>query len=367
MKYSIEINKIIEGAIKLDKQKVENYTKLLIEKLIKDDDMRSAKKISDLLQKNTDNTLVGMSTSKIFKTPVDFESRISMADIVMPNDEKGNVVLSHKNKQELNSFLLSYKKSDQLHSLGIDIPNTIIMYGPPGCGKTMCANYIANKLDLPLIIARLDSMISSYLGTTAKNIRNLFEYAQKTPCVLFLDEFDAIAKARDDNNELGELKRVVNSLLQNIDSLNGNTLLVAATNHEELLDKAIWRRFNYKLKIDLPDFESRKEIIKLFIKDIMVLGDKELEIITLLTDGMSGAEIEQVITKSIQKSIVYEYELKVLDILNEIFDLKLGSEENLDIKEKLKYLRELDKKNFSYATLGEIFNLSKTKVSNLLK
>ncbi|EGT0680524.1 AAA family ATPase [Clostridium perfringens] len=367
MKYSIEINKIIEGAIKLDKVKVENYTKLLIEKLINDDDTKAAKKLSDLLQKHTDNSLTGMSISKIFKTPVDSESRIPMADIIMPNDGRLNVVLSEKNEHDLNSFLLSYKKSDKLHSLGIDIPNTIIMYGPPGCGKTMCANYIANKLNLPLIVARLDSMISSYLGTTSKNIRNLFEYAQKTPCVLFLDEFDAIAKARDDNNELGELKRVVNSLLQNIDSLGGNTLLIAATNHEELLDKAIWRRFNYKLKIDFPDYESRKKIINLFIKDIITLNDKELDILTLLTKGMSGAEIEQIITKSIQKSVIYEYELKLVDFLNEILDLKLGNDTQLDVKEKIKYLRELNEKKFSYSTLGEIFSLSKTKVSNLLK
>lgn len=371
MKYSIEISKIIEGAMKLDKTKVENYTKLLIDKLEKDEDMRAAQKLNNILQRNSEGCLNGMSVSSIFKTPVDMESRIAMADVIMPNDNSKEIILSSKNEKELNSFLLSYKKSDELYSLGIDIPNTIIMYGPPGCGKTKCANYIAKKLELPLIVARLDSMISSYLGTTAKNIRTLFEFAQKNPCVLFLDEFDAIAKARDDNNELGELKRVVNSLLQNIDSLDRNTLLVAATNHEELLDKAIWRRFNYRLKVDLPDFEARKKLIILFIKSVIEIDDKALEMLGILTEGMSGAEIEEVINKTIQKSIVFEQSLKVNDVFNEIIEFKgvfendIGTKENL--KEKIKYLRSIDEKLFSYAAIGRVFELSKSQVSNLLK
>lgn len=371
MKYSIEISKIIEGAMKLDKTKVENYTKLLIDNLGKDGDERAAKKLSDILQKNRDATLSGMSMSSVFKTPVDMESRISMADVIMPNDNSNEIILSEKNQKELDSFLLSYKKSDELFSLGIDIPNTILMYGPPGCGKTKCANYIAKKLELPLIVARLDSMISSYLGTTSKNIRTLFEFTQKNPCVLFLDEFDAIAKARDDNNELGELKRVVNSLLQNIDSLGRDTLLVAATNHEELLDKAIWRRFNYKLKIDIPDANARKKLIKLFNKGVINFNEKELELLSLVTDGMSGADLEEVINKAIQKSVIYEYELKINDIFNEIFSLKLNIKEDMDLKEvlkeKVRYLRNIDEKAFSYQNIANILNVSKTQVSGLLK
>lgn len=371
MKYSIEISKIIEGAMKLDKAKVESYTKLLVDKLEKDGDGRAAQKLNNIIQKNMECTLNGMSVSSVFKTPVDFESRIAMADVIMPNDNSKEIVLSERNEKELNSFLLSYKKSDELYSLGIDIPNTIIMYGPPGCGKTKCANYIAKKLELPLIVARLDSMISSYLGTTAKNIRTLFEFAQKNPCVLFLDEFDAIAKARDDNNELGELKRVVNSLLQNIDSLGRDTLLVAATNHEELLDKAIWRRFNYKLKVELPDLDARKKLIILFVKGLIEFEEKELDLLGLFSQGMSGAELEEIVNKSIQKSIVYGYQLKISDIYNEIFDIKLNTSNIKDskeiLKEKVKYLRNIDEKAFSYQNIANIFNVSKSQVSGLLK
>ena len=162
-----------------------------------------------------------------------------------------------------------YQNADKLHSLGINVSNSLLLYGPPGCGKTKCAYLFAKQLNLPLVIARLDSLISSYLGTTAKNIRSLFEFAQKMPCVLFLDEFDAIAKARDDTNELGELKRVVNSLLQYIDAMSKDSLILAATNHDQLFDPAIWRRFDYKLEIELPDREAVAELITLFANNLL--------------------------------------------------------------------------------------------------
>lgn len=113
------------------------------------------------------------------------------------------------------------------------------MYSPPGCGKTSAARYLASELKLPLITAWHDTLISSLLGNTAKNIHHIFEYAKKQPCILFLDEFDAIAKARDDAHEMGELKRVVNSLLQNIDDFLQEGILIAATNHAKMLDTAV--------------------------------------------------------------------------------------------------------------------------------
>src|SRR4029077_10470965 len=106
---------------------------------------------------------------------------------------------------------------------------SLLIYGPPGCGKTQLARHVAEELHLPLLTARVDTIVSSYLGNTSKNIRSLFEHAMARPCVLFLDEFDAIAKLRDDQHELGELKRVVISLLQNIDALDSSITLIPAT------------------------------------------------------------------------------------------------------------------------------------------
>ena len=256
MKYSIEIGKIIEGALKHDQAKVINYTKQLVSKLEKDNDSRSAAKFQRILSAQAESALTPMNSSNSITIPVDTESRMDLADIIYPYQNDIEVILSKRNEEKLDSFILSYQNADKLNSLGINGSNSLLLYGPPGCGKTKCAYLIAKKLNLPLVVARLDSLISSYLGTTAKNIRSLFEFAQKMPCVLFLDEFDAIAKARDDNNELGELKRIVNSLLQNIDTMSKDSLILAATNHQQLLDPAIWRRFDYKLEIELPDRDA---------------------------------------------------------------------------------------------------------------
>ena len=261
MKYSIEIGKIVEGALKHDMTKVLNYTRQLVTKLENDEDARSAAKFQRLLSAQAETALMPMGSSSSYSIPVDVESRMNLADIIYPDQNDIKVVLSKRNAEKLESFILSCQNAEKLNSVGIDVPNSLLLYGPPGCGKTKCAYLIAKQLSLPLVIARLDSMISSYLGTTAKNIRSLFEFTQKMPCVLFLDEFDAIAKARDDNNELGELKRVVNSLLQNIDTMSKDSLILAATNHHQLLDSAIWRRFNYKLEIELPDKDAIAELI----------------------------------------------------------------------------------------------------------
>ena len=190
--------------------------------------------------------------------------------------------------------------------MGIGVSNTLLLYEPPGCGKTKCAYLVAKQLNLPLVVARLDSLISSYLGTTAKNIRSLFEYAQRTPCVLFLDEFDAIAKARDDSNELGELKRVVNSLLQNVDAMSGDSLLLAATNHEHLLDPAVWRRFDYKLEIELPDEDAIIKMIDLFTNGAGDLTEKKKREIANAFQGLSGADIEEILRKSLRNAIIHD-------------------------------------------------------------
>lgn len=138
----------------------------------------------------------------------------------------------------------------------------------------------------------------------------------------FLDEFDAIAKARDDSNELGELKRVVNSLLQNVDAMSNDSLLIAATNHDKLLDSAVWRRFEYKLRIELPDTNAIIEMIDLFTRKGHNLNDKEkIELATALS-GLSGANVEEILVKAMRKAIIHERAVEKSDYYDEIFSFK---------------------------------------------
>lgn len=372
MKYSIEVGKIVEGALKHDYAKVVNYTKQLIIKLEEDDEMRAANKFSKLLTAQNEATLSAMGIEKGAQVPVDTESRTALADIIYPDENKYEVILSKSNEDKLKSFILSYKNADKLNSLGIGVSNSLLLYGPPGCGKTKCAYLIARELNLPLVVARLDSLISSYLGTTAKNIRTLFEYAQKMPCVLFLDEFDAIAKARDDSNELGELKRVVNSLLQNVDSMSSDSLLLAATNHEKLLDSAVWRRFDYKLEVELPDSEAIEEMIDLFAAKTIELSQKEKTELSTIFKGLSGASIEEIIKKAIRNSVIEGKEFCKKSIYDEFFIYKNILPQNCDNEKeimeiKAKYLRNCNEKIFSLQIIADILGSSKTTISKLVK
>ncbi len=372
MKYSIEIGKIVEGALRHDQLKVMNYTKQLIEKLEADSETRAATKFKKILTAQNDKVLTVMENSKGYAVPVDSESRTTLAEVIYPDDNDMEVVLSQKNETELNSFILSYNNADKLHAIGLNVSNTLLLYGPPGCGKTKCAYLIAKQLKLPLVLARLDSLISSYLGTTAKNIRMLFEFAQKMPCVLFLDEFDAIAKARDDSNELGELKRVVNSLLQNVDSMSSDSLLLAATNHEQLLDIAVWRRFEYKLEIELPDLDAIARLINVFTHNIVSLKEKDKKELALALIGLSGAEIEEIVTKALRTSVIHDRPFSKLNIYEELFIFKnIVPQTCYNDKEMLKlkanYLRDCNKKTFSLQVIADILGSSKTTIQKLVK
>lgn len=372
MKYSIEIGKIVEGALKHDQLKVINYTKQLISKLEEDNETRTVSKFKKILSAQNETTLTAMGVWNDSLVPVDSESRVALADVIYPDENYVDVILSKNNADKLNSFILGYKNADKLNAMGIGVSNALLLYGPPGCGKTKCAYLVAKQLNLPLIVARLDSLISSYLGTTAKNIRSLFEYAQKTPCVLFLDEFDAIAKARDDSNELGELKRVVNSLLQNVDAMSSDSLLLAATNHEQLLDPAVWRRFDYKLKIELPDEDAIIKMVDLFTNESKVLSQKETKEIASAFRGLSGADIEEIVKKAFRNAIIHERDFSKLNIYEELFVFKNILPQNISsakeiLKIKAKFLRSCDKKVFSLQNIAEILGSSKTTIQKLIK
>lgn len=373
MEYSSEVLKIVEGALKSDKAKVSNYTKLLIEKLKDNNETRLANGFLKLLS-NSSVTLSQMSASDSMKVPIDQESRLPMADVLQPlQAEDIKIVLNKTANKQVAKFLAYYANTSKLINSGIHVPNSILLYGPPGCGKSKLAVYLCSKTKLPLVTARLDGMISSYLGSTSKNIRAIFEYAQSVPCILFLDEFDAIAKVRDDNNELGELKRVVNSLLQNIDNLKNGSIIIAATNHEHLLDPAVWRRFGFKIPIEKPDQESRKDLIRMFLENNS-FSQKEINLISTAFSGFSGADIEEVCNKATIDSVLLDHPISLTSIFENIFDfLDIGGksqEENSSIKainrERAKYLRELNDKLFSYSQIALILGVSKSYVSDLI-
>ena len=144
------------------------------------------------------------------------------------------------------------QRASLLRSHSLEPRHRVLLVGPPGNGKTSLAEAIAEALAVPFFVVRYDAIIGSFLGETASRLRRVFDYARTTPCVLFFDEFDAVGKERGDVNETGEIKRVVTSLLMQVDALPSYTVVVAASNHSELLDRAVWRRFQFRLELPAP-------------------------------------------------------------------------------------------------------------------
>jgi len=370
-----EVMKLIEGGLQQDQTKVFNYSQLLISKLESKGDTQTADKLKKILKNTKTLTIKAQGYEQVLKSPVDSESRLPLAEIKQYPKDSIFLTLNQNITMDIQEFINILNHADSFADKGIKIHRSVLLFGPPGTGKTQAAKYIASQTNLPLVTVRIDGLVSSYLGNTSKNIRALFDFVEKTPCILFLDEFDAIAKMRDDANELGELKRVVNTLLQNIDSIESKVPVIAATNHEHLLDSAVWRRFDYKIKIDLPDSDQREHLIKEFLP--VAKNDKILNILIEMTNKFSGAEIES-LCNQIKTNLVMDNKSFVLEknLIDYYIKFKnrngKGNEQLIDDSESSKILlaksfREQNEKVFTIRSLSELTGISVGKLSQDLK
>jgi len=235
--------------------------------------------------------------------PQDKENELELYEFVTTITELSDVILPANQLELLKQVLAEAAMNDELIKKNLPPANRLLLCGPPGCGKSMTAYAVAHELKLPLAYVRLDGLVSSYLGQTSVNLRKVFDSVNNQKLVLFLDEFDAIAKKRDDSHEMGELKRVVTALLQNFDNLSPSVFLIAATNHEHLLDPAIWRRFNYTVKLDLPKEEQREFLIRKWFDDYAIEHEADLWELTTMTEGMTPAGIKELILTAAKRQV----------------------------------------------------------------
>ncbi|MDR1135236.1 MAG: ATP-binding protein [Clostridiales Family XIII bacterium] len=358
-----EIIKIIEGGLVNDKEKVVNYATTLADNLEVQGENSLAKKIKATLSKKR-GTLTSLDS---FSTkPVDTESRMDIVEIAMPQIDSQQVVLSKYSQDAISSFIKSYEYRDTLLKSGLDVSNSLLLYGPPGCGKTTVAQLISSMTGLPLVTARLDSLVSSLLGSTAKNIRKIFDYVSKKECILFLDEFDVIAKLRNDKNELGELKRVVNSLIQNIDSFNDDSILIAATNHHELLDPAVWRRFATIITLEKPQKEEIRLLLHVLLDDKItnfLLTARKLDYIEDALVGLSHSDIKTIIFNAMRGVILSDRTcLTNCDVLKEVFFHK-----NHAIKNESEFIGYLLEHGATHKEVNESLDIPLRRIQGISK
>jgi len=207
--------------------------------------------------------------------------------------------------QQVERFTNEWRQSERLLGEGFFPSRSILLKGPPGTGKTMFARWLAGELKLKFVTLDLATAISSYLGKTGLNLRRALDYARANSCLLLLDEFDAVAKRRDDATEVGELKRIVNVLLKELEDWPHHSLLVAATNHPELLDPAISRRFDRVFSTDLPEREERLLILHSALARFgPEVKPSFLDAIVEMLSGKSGSDVHTIATAAVRRHIV---------------------------------------------------------------
>lgn len=218
--------------------------------------------------------------------------------------EEADIILAEQTAQALADIMREHQRADVLRAHGLQPATKLLFFGPPGCGKTVAAEVLANGLNLPLVLVRLDSLVSSFLGETSANLRRVFDFVAETPVVALFDEFDALTKDRGDSSDHGELKRAVNAVLQMMDSYRGSSILIATTNYASLLDRAIWRRFDEILRFDKPDEEQIKRLLARKLAGVRRNFECDDVKILETLNGLAHAEIERVLRRAIKEMIL---------------------------------------------------------------
>jgi SpoVK/Ycf46/Vps4 family AAA+-type ATPase len=238
-----------------------------------------------------------------WEIPKDKDKGYPLLNVSRPEIPWERLVLPPVAMRQLEAVADENHRRDLLLGGGLKPKQKVLFVGPPGCGKTLAASVLATALAWPLATVRLDTVVSSFLGETATNLRRIFDFIGQDRFVVLFDEFDALGKERDRGQEHGELQRVVTALLQLMDGCQGESLLVFATNHQFMLDTALWRRFDSIVPFNIPTEQDRLLMLRLFFR---AFGhtDEQLAALARATDGASGSDIEWLVTEMMRKLLL---------------------------------------------------------------
>lgn len=281
---------------------------------------------------------VPKSNDQEIPLPVDGDSRLALIRVFDDRQGLAPPILPSGMADAIKAIVHERQESERLAARGISPTRSAILVGPPGVGKTLSARWIAKSLGKPLWVLDLTAVMSSLLGKTGNNLRMALDHAKKHEAVLLLDEIDAIAKRRSDESDIGELKRLVTVMLQEVDLWPDSGLLLAATNHPELVDPALWRRFDLVMKFDAPDAKAVAVAIERFLGEDRALFAPWIDVLATGLQGRSLSDVERSIN-----SLRRGYTLEVAPVERLISSVLGQSQEVLSKGERLQLAIELAK------------------------
>jgi len=287
------------------KEKDESLFNEIADQIVDEESKKNHHLLAARLKKLLEDTSIGnkeisFQRKLISPIPRDNEKGFPLLEIKKTFFTWDDIVASDEIIEILKEIPQENENSILFSSYGIKPKNKILLCGPPGTGKTLSAKILSHETGYPLIVVKFESVVSSFLGETATNLRKIFDYIEKGKWIVLFDEFDIIGKKRDDPSEHGEIKRVVNNFMLMLENYEGESILIASTNHPQILDSGVWRRFDEVIKFELPNqicrsriFEKKLEIIK---------TDEEIDFtkIAKTTNGFSGSDIEQAVTRAVK-------------------------------------------------------------------
>lgn len=261
--------------------------------------------LKDTIRKQQTSGLTKVGSETYLQRTEDREVNELILEKITSDYSFENLVCDDKVKEELAYFIKEHQAIDLLRKYDLPIANKVLFYGPSGCGKTLASYVLAGELQKMMVVVNLGAIVSAKLGETSKNLAKIFRKAASEECIIFLDEFDSLGKVRDYSQDHGEMKRVVNTILQLFDYLPQSSMVIAATNQKEMVDEALLRRFDLSLKFNLPNVKQIEELISLTLKNGQFNFDskKGVSEIIKLSKGLSFYSIQKTLITAIKRSI----------------------------------------------------------------
>lgn len=249
--------------------------------------------------------LVKVDSNNYFDREDERATREFILDKVSSDYSFSSIICDEQVREDLSFLIKEHMMADQLHNINLPVSNKILFHGPSGCGKTLAAYILAGELNKLIYVVNLGAIVSSKLGETSKNIAKVFKKAAQEDCIIFFDEFDSLGKIRDYDQDHGEMKRVVNTILQLIDHLPQDTLIIAATNQLNMLDDALLRRFDMILKLDLPNKGQCTQLVERTLRNSQFqFSLPKVKKFATECVGLSYYSIQKTLVNAMKKSYV---------------------------------------------------------------